>query len=387
MNREAVTRALAARRIVVKVGSALLVDGEGCLRRHWLEGLARDLRELVDGGARPVIVSSGAVALGRRALGLDRRMLRLDEKQAAAAVGQIHLAHAWREVLARVGLETAQILITLDDTEARRRYVNARNTFETLLRLGVVPVVNENDTVATAEIRFGDNDRLSARVAVMLEAETLVLLSDVDGLYSADPARSPRAVHLPRVARIDPEIEAMAGDSRTGVGTGGMKSKLAAARIATEAGTTVLLAAGTVNRPLRALREGARHTLFLARTTPRRARKRWIAASLAPAGRIRVDDGAVAALRAGKSLLPAGVRAVEGRFEKGDAVLVVDGEGRAVAKGIVSYDADDARRIAGRRTDEIEAVLGWRGRDELVHRDDLVLLDETHPNGRAPSHP
>ncbi len=387
MNREAVARALTARRIVVKVGSALLVDGEGRLRRRWLEGLARDLRELVDGGSRPVIVSSGAVALGRRALGLDRRVLRLDEKQAAAAVGQIRLAHAWREVLGQVGLETAQILITLDDTEARRRYVNARNTFETLLRLGVVPVVNENDTVATAEIRFGDNDRLSARVAVMLEAETLVLLSDVDGLYSADPARSPHAVHLPRIEHIGPEIEAMAGDSRTGVGTGGMKSKLAAARIATEAGTTVLLTAGTVNRPLRALREGARHTLFPARTTPRRARKRWIAASLAPAGRIRVDDGAVAALRAGKSLLPAGVRAVEGRFEKGDAVLVVDGEGRAVAKGIVSYDADDARRIAGRRTDEIEAVLGWRGRDELVHRDDLVLLDEAHPNGRARSHP
>ncbi len=385
--RDAVHKALAARRVVVKVGSALLVDDEGRLRRRWLEGLALDLRELAEGGSRPVIVSSGAVAIGRRVLGLDRSVLRLDEKQAAAAVGQIRLAHAWREALAGVGLETAQILITLDDTEARRRYVNARNTFETLLRLGVVPVVNENDTVATTEIRFGDNDRLSARVAVMLAAETLVLLSDVDGLYSADPLRSPHAVHLPVVDHIGPEIEAMASGSSSRVGTGGMRSKLVAARIATEAGTTVILTAGTGMRPLRALREGARHTLFRARTTPRRARKRWIAASLAPAGRIRVDAGAVAALRAGKSLLPAGVCAVEGQFEKGEAVLVLGPAGEPVAKGIASYDAEDARRIAGRRTEEIVTVLGWRGRDELIHRDDLVLLDETHPNGQDRSHP
>jgi len=383
----AVARALAAPRLVVKVGSALLVDAEGRLRRRWLEALAEDLARLAGRGQQPVVVSSGAVALGRRILGLERRVLHLEEKQAAAAVGQIRLAQAWREALTAVGLETAQILITLDDTEIRRRYVNARATFETLLRLRVVPVVNENDTVATAEIRFGDNDRLSARVAVMLAADTLVLLSDVDGLYTADPARHPDARHISEVPVITPEIEAMAGESSTRVGTGGMITKLAAARIATEAGCTVVLGRGTVPHPLRALEEGDRCTLFLARTSPHRARKRWIAASLAPAGRLVVDEGAVRALLRGSSLLPAGVREVHGAFGKGDAVLVTGPDGRAVAKGIVAYDADDARRIAGRRSEEIEAILGWRGRDELIHRDDLVLLGDTHPNGQDPAHP
>jgi glutamate 5-kinase len=367
-------RALSAKRVVVKIGSSLLVDEHGRLRRAWLDALAGDLAELRAHGSSPIVVTSGAIALGRRALGLPPGPLELEKKQAAAAVGQIRLAHAWAESLARAGLETAQILLTLGDTEARRRYLNARATIDTLLGLGVVPVVNENDTVATSEIRFGDNDRLSARVAIMASASTLVLLSDVDGLYTADPSRDPAAVHIPHVGRITPEIEAMAGDSISGVGTGGMASKLVAARLATEAGCTVVLALGTRLHPLRALAEGARHTLFEARGNPRRARKEWIAASLAPAGRILVDEGAVRALERGSSLLPAGVRAVEGRFERGDAVLVVGPDGRPVAKGLSAYDAEDARRIAGRRTQEIEAILGWRGRDEMIHRDDLVLL-------------
>ncbi|MCS6876951.1 MAG: glutamate 5-kinase [Geminicoccaceae bacterium] len=369
-----VASALNARRLVLKVGSALLVDAEGTLRAAWLAGLARDIAELKARGGEVVVVTSGAVALGWRVLGLPRRPVRLEEKQAAAAAGQIRLARAWEEALGREGLAAAQVLITLDDTENRRRYLNARATMGTLLRLGAVPVVNENDTVATSEIRFGDNDRLSARVAVMLEAETLVLLSDVDGLYSADPRRDPDARHLPLVDEITPEIRAMAGGSLSAVGTGGMASKLVAAEIATGAGCTVVLALGTVDRPVRALRDGARCTLFTAATTPRRARKDWIAGALAPSGSLWLDAGAVAALRRGSSLLPAGVTRIEGRFEKGDAVLLLAPDGRPVAKGLVAYDAADAERLLGAKTSEIEARLGWRGRDELVHRDDLVLL-------------
>jgi glutamate 5-kinase len=365
--------ALRARRLTVKVGSALLVDG-GRVRTAWLDGLAADIARLRGRGQQVIVVTSGAIALGRPRLGLGRRPARLDEKQAAAATGQILLARAWQEALAGVGLETAQILITLDDTEARRRYLNARATLDTLLRLGVVPVVNENDTVATTEIRIGDNDRLAARVAVMASAETLVLLSDVDGLYTADPSRDPAATHLPRIDEILPEIAAMAGASASAVGTGGMLTKIEAARIATRAGCAVLLGKGDVARPLEALESGARSTLFTSRLSPRRARKEWIAASLGTSGALVVDDGAVGALRRGGSLLPAGVRAVEGEFGKGDAVAVRTPDGTTVGKGLVAYDAADARRIAGRRTDEIETLLGWRGRDEIVHRDDLVLL-------------
>ncbi len=367
-------RALAARRFVVKIGSSLLVDEEGELRTAWLDALAEDVAALRAAGRQVIIVTSGAIALGRRVLRLPRRPMRLEEKQAAAAVGQIRLARAWQQSLGRAGLETAQILITLEDTEARRRYLNARATVETLLRLGVVPVVNENDTVATGEIRFGDNDRLSARVAVMCWAGTLVLLSDVDGLYTADPRTDADARHIPLVEAITPEIEAMAGEAATPVGTGGMASKVLAARIATGAGCHVVLTAGNRLRPLSALRTGARCTFFPARTSPRRARKQWIAASLGAAGRIRVDEGAVAALKRGSSLLPAGVRAVEGRFERGDAVIVEGPDGVPVAKGLSAYDAEDARRIAGRHSEQIAEVLGWRGRDEMIHRDDLVLL-------------
>lgn len=372
--RERLEAALRVPRLVVKVGSALLVAADGSVRVAWLSGLVRDLAELRAASTEVVVVTSGAVALGWRALGLPRRPIRLEEKQAAAAAGQIRLARAWQEALAAEGLPAAQVLITLEDTESRRRYLNARATMGTLLRLGAVPVVNENDTVATAEIRFGDNDRLSARVAVMLEAETLVLLSDVDGLYSADPRREPGARHLPLVETIDASIRAMAGGSNSGVGTGGMTSKLAAAEIATRAGCTVLLAQGGIERPIAALRAGARCTLFPAATTPRRARKDWIAGALAPTGSLWLDEGAVDALARGSSLLPAGVTRVEGRFEKGDAVLLRAPDGRAVAKGLVAYDAADAERLVGARTSEIESRLGWRGRDELVHRDDLVLL-------------
>ena len=367
-------RSLAARRLVVKVGSSLLVDREGQVRTAWLDGLASDVARLRGRGQQVVIVTSGAIALGRATLRLPQRPLRLEEKQAAAAAGQIRLARAWQESLARVGLETAQILITLEDTEARRRYLNARATVETLLKLGVVPVVNENDTVATSEIRFGDNDRLSARVAVMALAETLVLLSDVDGLYTGDPRREPEARHLPLVEAITPAIEAMAGGSSSLVGTGGMVSKLIAAKIANAAGCAVVLAHGQTEGPLAAVEAGARCTLFTPATSPRRARKDWIAASLAVTGSLRVDEGAVAALRRGSSLLPAGVTTVEGSFERGDAVLVRGPDDAPIAKGLAAFDAADAKALVGRRTGEIEAILGFRGRAEMVHRDDLVLL-------------
>lgn len=367
-------KALHARRLFVKVGSALLVDPVGEVRKTWLDSLAQDVAALRARGQQVAIVTSGAIALGRKRLRLPARALRLEEKQAAAAAGQIVLARAWQESLAGVALEAAQVLVTLDDTEARRRYLNARATIDTLLRLGVVPVVNENDTVATTEIRFGDNDRLSARVAVMGSAETLVLLSDVDGLYTADPRLDPAACHLPLIEAITPEIEAMAGGSGSLVGTGGMVSKLVAAGIATASGCAVLLAKGQDERPLRALEAGARCTLFTARTSPRRARKHWIAASLGVAGTLRIDEGALGALKRGSSLLPAGITQIEGSFERGDAVLIRSPDGTPVAKGLCAYDAADAKALLGRRTEEIEAVLGYRGRDEMIHRDDLVLL-------------
>ncbi len=367
-------QALRARRIVVKIGSSLLVGPDGEVRTTWLDGLAQDVARLHGRGQQVVIVTSGAIALGRRRLGLAQRALKLEQKQAAAASGQILLARAWQESLARVGLETAQILITLEDTEARRRYLNARATMETLLKLRVVPVVNENDTVATSEIRVGDNDRLSARVGVMILAETLVLLSDIDGLYAADPRKDTAAPHLPLVETITPEIEAMAGGSGSLVGTGGMVSKLVAAKMATAAGCAVVLAPGHVQQPLAAVETGGRCTLFPARTSPRRARKEWIAASLGVVGTLHIDAGALSALKRGSSLLPAGITAVDGAFERGDAVLIRAADGTPVAKGLAAYDAADAQLLRGRRTEEFETILGYRRRDEMVHRDDLVLL-------------
>jgi glutamate 5-kinase len=369
------SRLAAARRVVVKVGSALLVEkSTGRVNRVWLDSLADDIAAVRGRGQEVVLVSSGAIALGRRELGLPAGRLRLEESQAAAAVGQIRLAHAWKEVLEQRGATVAQVLLTLGDTEQRRRYLNARNTLETLLRLGAIPVINENDTVATAEIRYGDNDRLGARVAQMVSADCLVLLSDVDGLYTADPTCNPDARFIPEVPRITPEIEAMAGASASDVGSGGMATKVMAARIAVAAGCSLCIAAGREAHPLGRIESGARCTWFLADASPVTARKQWIAGMLQPAGELAVDEGAARALRGGRSLLPAGVVHVTGRFDRGDAVVVRDPQGDEIARGLSAYSSADAERIRGRRSGELEALLGYRGRDEMIHRDDLVLV-------------
>ncbi len=362
-----------ARRIVVKIGSALLVDDRRRLRRAWLDGLADDIAVLRGEGQEVLAVSSGAIALGRGALGLERGRLRLEESQAAAAMGQIVLAQAWRQALGRRDVPAAQLLLTPSDTEDRRSYLNARSTVTTLLRHGAVPVINENDTVTTEEIRFGDNDRLAARVAQMAGADLLVLLSDIDGLYTADPARDPEAAHIAEVDEVTDEIEAMAGLTSSDYGKGGMRTKLAAARIALGAGTAMAICDGRADRPLSRLAHGARATWFRPQATPRKAYKEWIRGALGMAGRLIVDDGAAAALRRGTSLLPAGVTGIEGSFKRGDAVAVEDEKGRELARGLVAYDAEEARRILGLRSADIEAVLGYRGRTEMIHRDDLVV--------------
>jgi len=366
---------LTARRIVVKIGSALVVDDATAMPREpWLAGIAADVAALRARGVEVILVSSGAIALARRALGLTRRKLRLEEKQAAAAVGQIRLAGAWATALAAQNLNAAQLLLTLEDSEDRRRYLNARATLNTLLGLGCIPVINENDTVATAEIRFGDNDRLAARVAEMVEADVLVLLSDIDGLYTADPRTNPDAQHIPTVPQLTEAIMAMGGEPPPGYSSGGMRTKLIAARIATGAGCAMAIALGQQERPLRAMEQGARCTWFLPEGEGRTARKRWIAGSLAPLGALVVDAGAARALKRGSSLLPAGVRAVEGAFHRGDPVSVRDESGVELARGLAAYDAVDASLIAGHRSEELEQILGWRGRDEIIHRDDLVVL-------------
>ncbi|HEX7007023.1 MAG TPA: glutamate 5-kinase [Alphaproteobacteria bacterium] len=367
-------RLAGAKRIVVKIGSALLVDeASGKLRRDWLDALVDDVALCRGRGQDVVLVSSGAIAVGRRHLGLLAGTLRLEEKQAAAATGQIRLAHAYQESLARHDITVAQILLTLDDTENRRRHLNARATIASLLKLGAVPLINENDTVATEEIRFGDNDRLAARVAQMISADTLVLLSDIDGLYSADPKRDKAARRIEEVTAITPEIEAMAGEVPAGYSSGGMVTKLAAAKVAYAAGCRMAIADGTRLNPLKALLEGGRATWFLPPASPTAARKRWIAGSVKPVGVLVVDDGALKALRSGKSLLPAGVTAVEGSFKRGDAVVVRDQAGREVARGLSAYSAEDARLIIGHKSGEIADRLGYRGRDEMIHRDDLVV--------------
>jgi glutamate 5-kinase len=362
-----------ARLLVVKIGSALVVD-QAAPRAAWLDSVAADIAAARARGTQVIVVSSGAIALARSALGLLQPRLRLEEKQAAAAVGQIRLAQAWTMALSAQGMIAAQLLLTLEDTEDRRRYLNARATLTTLLGLGCVPVINENDSVATAEIRFGDNDRLAARVAEMVQADQLLLLSDIDGLYTADPKRDPAARHIAEVPAVTAEIEAMGGDPPPGYSSGGMRTKLAAARIATQAGCAMAIAVGQPEHPLRTLLAGGRCTWFLPAPDGRTARKRWIAGSLQPAGRLVVDAGAARALAAGRSLLPAGVRSVDGEFERGDAVLVQDLMGDTLARGLSAYASADARRIAGHRSDDIERILGWRGRDEMVHRDDLVLV-------------
>jgi len=370
----------AARRLVVKIGSALLVDEDGEIHRAWLDALVDDLARCRTRNQDVIVVSSGAIAVGRRHLGLRGRALRLEEKQAAAATGQIRLAHAYQEALARHHITVAQILLTLEDTEERRRHLNARATFAQLLGLGAVPVVNENDTIATAEIRFGDNDRLAARVAQMASADMLVLLSDIDGLYSGDPRRDPAARHIPLVRDIGPEIEAMAGSAPPGYSSGGMVTKLAAARIAMQAGCHMLIAEGRpkldgIAGPLAAIEAGARATLFLPHSEPRSARKAWIAGAVNPAGALIVDDGAARALRSGKSLLPAGVVGVEGAFDRGDCVIIRTRAGIEAGRGLSAYAAGDIRLVAGHKSGEIATILGYRGRDEIIHRDDLVLTE------------
>ncbi len=370
-----------ARRIVIKVGSSLLIDQEtGQPHAARFTALAADAAKLREQGKSIVIVSSGAVALGRRALGLKAGKLRLEEKQAAAAAGQPKLMRSWEDALARHNAPVAQALLTFEDTERRRRWLNARATMETLLERGAIPIVNENDTVATEEIRYGDNDRLAARVAQMLGADVLVLLSDIDGLYDADPRANPNAKHIAEVRKLTPEIAAMAGgaNASAGVGSGGMSTKIDAARIALTAGCSTLITLGanaTADAgPLAALASGARGTWFLTDVSPETARKQWLAGALRPAGSVRVDAGAARALKSGKSLLAAGVTAVAGRFDRGDAVDVIDLDGATIARGVSAYSSEDATKLIGRKSDEFEAILGFRGRPALIHVDDMVLV-------------
>ncbi|HZP19204.1 MAG TPA: glutamate 5-kinase [Bauldia sp.] len=363
------------RRIVVKIGSSLLVDSQG-LKAAWLDSLAADLAGLAAGRRDLLVVSSGAIALGRRVLDLPSGTLRLEESQAAAAIGQIALARAYAETLQRHGFVAGQILLTLGDTEERRRYLNARSTIGTLLRLGAIPVINENDTVATSEIRYGDNDRLAARVATMMGADLLVLLSDIDGLYTAPPASNADARHLPVVEKITPEIEAMAGSAGSELSRGGMLTKIEAGKIATAAGTAMVIASGREPNPIRRIAEGAACTWFLPESNPVTARKTWIYGRLETRGSLTIDDGAVRALRGGKSLLPAGVRKVEGRFQRGDAVAILGPNGEEIGRGLVAYDMNDAERLAGRNSREIETLLGFAGRAEMIHRDDMALRGE-----------
>ncbi|NAZ36801.1 glutamate 5-kinase [Rubellimicrobium sp. CFH 75288] len=361
-----------ARRVVVKIGSALLVDRSTGLREGWLRALAADVARLRGRGAQVVLVSSGSIALGRAVLGLPAGSLPLEQSQAAAAVGQIRLARAYEEALAPHGIVTGQVLVTLEDSADRRRYLNSRATMQTMLGLGVVPIVNENDTVATDEIRYGDNDRLAAQVAVTIGADVLVLLSDVDGFYSANPQTDPTARRFDIVERITPEIEAMAGEGVSGLSKGGMVTKLMAARVATDGGCAMAITLGARLHPLQSLEEGAPATWFLAQTDPQAARKRWIAA-MKPKGELTVDHGAARALLEGKSLLPAGLAAVSGRFGRGDPVAILSPDGARLGLGLVRYTAEEARAITGRRSADIERILGYKGRATLIHRDDMVL--------------
>ena len=369
-----------ARRVVIKVGSSLLIDQEtGKPHEARFAAIAADAAKLRAEGKAIVIVSSGAVALGRRALGLKTGKLRLEEKQAAAAAGQPKLMRAWEDALGKHDAPVAQALLTFYDTEQRRRWLNARATMETLLERGAVTIVNENDTVATDEIRYGDNDRLAARVAQMLGADVLVLLSDIDGLYDADPRANANAKHIPQVDKLTPEIIAMAGGANVtaGVGSGGMATKIDAARIAMTAGCSTLITLGThasAAGPIAAVRAGAKGTWFLASLSPETARKKWLAGALRASGSVRIDAGAARALAAGKSLLAAGVTTVTGRFERGDAVDVIDPDGKSIARGVSAYSSDDATRLIGRKSEEFEAILGYRGRPALIHVDDMVLI-------------
>ncbi|AWM26825.1 glutamate 5-kinase [Sinorhizobium fredii USDA 205] len=366
------------RRIVIKIGSALLVDRKSGLKKSWLDAMCADIAALKAKGVEVLVVSSGAIALGRTVLNLPAGALKLEESQAAAAVGQIALARAWSESLSTDQIIAGQILLTLGDTEERRRYLNARATINQLLKLGSVPIINENDTVATTEIRYGDNDRLAARVATMVGADLLVLLSDIDGLYTAPPHLDPEARFLESIAEITPEIEAMAGGAASELSRGGMRTKIDAGKIATTAGCAMIIASGKPEHPLKAIEAGARSSWFAPSGSPVTARKTWIAGQLLPAGSLTIDAGAETALRSGKSLLPAGVRQVSGTFSRGDTIAILNHSGREIARGLAGYDADDARQIAGKKSAEIAAILGYAGRTAMVHRDDMVM---TAPSG------
>ena len=363
------------RRLVIKVGSSLLVHDNGRLGRSWLETLADDISYLMENNHEVLIVSSGAIAIGSAVLGINKRRARLEDLQAAAAAGQVQLVHAYQEVLGEHGISAAQILLTPDDTENRRRFLNARGTLGRLIEQSVVPIINENDTVATEEIRYGDNDRLAARVAQLVMADALILLSDVDGFYTADPGKHPDAEHIPEVAAITSEMLAMAGETRSDIGSGGMATKVQAARIATHAGCSTIIASGAVEYPLHALSAAGRCTLFRAEGTPAAARKQWLAGVLEVRGELRIDDGAATALRSGNSLLPVGVVEVLGNFRRGDVVTVVGPDGSELGRGLTEYSSSDASRLLGCRSENIEEALGYRGRSVLIHRDELVLFD------------
>lgn len=367
-----------AKRLVIKIGSSLLIDKHhSAVRQSWLNTVVSDIAKLRADGKDVIVVSSGAVGLGRTSLNLSHKTLKLEEKQAAAAVGQIRLASAWQEALTNHQIPVAQILLTLEDSDSRRRYLNARNTMSTLLRLGAVPVINENDTVATTELRVGDNDRLAARVAVMMSADVLILMSDVEGLYSADPHNNPDAQLIGNVAQLTPEIIALAGgtDSK-GYGTGGMITKLAAAKIAMDGGVQMAIISGKRPHPLQYIIDGGACTWFDGGASLRQARKLWIGGTLQASGAITIDNGAARALKSGKSLLPAGVIGVVGDFQRGDAVLVQDKDGVELARGLIAYSAKDAKLIMGRKSTDIYQILGYRGRDEMIHRDDLVVPEQ-----------
>ncbi|MDJ0906499.1 MAG: glutamate 5-kinase [Woeseiaceae bacterium] len=363
------------RRLVIKVGSSLLIGADDAVNRGWLEGLAEDIARLQHAGHEVLIVSSGAIAIGSSVLGINRRRSRLEDLQAAAAAGQVQLVHAWQEALGRHDIAAAQVLLTPEDTENRRRFLNARGTLAKLLENRVVPVINENDTVATEEIRYGDNDRLAARVAQLVMADGLVLLSDVDGLYTADPSKDANAEHIAEVRRIGEDILAVAGETRSDIGSGGMATKVQAARIATHAGCSTIIASGKVDHPLAVLASGGTCTVFRAEGTPAAARKQWLAGVLDVRGELRLDEGAVQALQAGKSLLPVGMAEVVGAFRRGDVVTLVDGSGRELGRGLAEYSDEEARQLAGCQSEHIEQRLGYRGSSVMVHRDDLVLFD------------
>ena len=363
------------KRVVIKIGSALLVDRGSGIRKDWLDAISDDIAALKARGTDVLVVSSGAIALGRTVLDMPSGALKLEESQACAAVGQIALARHWSESLSRHQIVAGQVLLTLGDTEERRRYLNARATLNQLLKIGAVPIINENDTVATTEIRYGDNDRLAARVATMAGADLLVLLSDIDGLYTAPPHLDANALFLETIEEITPAIEAMAGGAASELSRGGMRTKIDAGKIATSAGCAMIIASGKTKNPLAGIENGARHSWFAPSKSPVTARKTWIAGQLQPAGTLQVDNGAEGALRSGKSLLPAGVRSVSGAFHRGDTVSIVTTEGREIARGLAGYDAEEARRICGRKSNEIVQILGYAGRAAMIHRDDLVMTE------------